>query len=143
MAEKWDLKGAIFGTCNCDWGCPCNFDARPTRGNCDGVYVWAIKEGRYGSTRLDGLHMAQIATYPGPVHEGNGTDVYVIDERADHAQRAALETLAKGDGVGMPFDVFAAVSGKRLDPIYAPFEVKLDGIRSAVNISLDLLARSS
>jgi hypothetical protein len=106
----------------------------PARGDCEGVYVWAIREGQYGSTRLNGLHMAQIARYPGPVHEGNGTDVYVIDERADEAQRAALNTLAKGDGVGPPFEIFAAVSGKRLDPIYASFEVKLDGIRSEAKI---------
>lgn len=134
MAEKWFLKGATFGGCNCDWGCPCNFDARPTHGGCDGVYVWAIRQGKYGNTTLDGLHMAWAGSSPGPIHEGNVTNVYIIDEQATSDQRVALETLAEGDGVGMPFDVFKAVSGRRLGPVYASFEVKLDGIRSEAKI---------
>ncbi len=37
MAEKWRIRGSIIGSCNCDWGCPCNFDARPSQGRCEGV----------------------------------------------------------------------------------------------------------
>ena len=43
---RWSMKGVILGECNCDWGCPCNFDVAPTYGHCDGVYVWAVEEGR-------------------------------------------------------------------------------------------------
>src|SRR5262252_6759515 len=34
MAEKtpYHLKGVLLGACNCDWGCPCNFEAPPTYG---------------------------------------------------------------------------------------------------------------
>jgi hypothetical protein len=134
MAERWSLQGAIFGPCNCDWGCPCNFDARPTRGHCQGIYVWAIREGRYGDTPLNGLSFACVVSYPGAVHEGNGTGVWLIDQRADQAQRAALEMLAGGDGVGPPFEIIASTLSRRLGLVYAPVEVKLDGIRSEVKV---------
>src|SRR5438105_3609686 len=58
MPEQWSMKGAILGECNCDWGCPCNFDVAPTYGNCDGVYVWSIDEGRYGDVDLAGARFA-------------------------------------------------------------------------------------
>ena len=41
------MNGSLIGACNCDWGCPCNFDAPPTYGHCEGMYVWAVDEGRY------------------------------------------------------------------------------------------------
>ena len=34
---KWEIKGREFGNCNCDYGCPYQFNALPTHGNC-----WAV-----------------------------------------------------------------------------------------------------
>src|SRR5215204_3138669 len=34
--ERWSLEADYFTACNCDWGCPCNFNARPTEGRCMG-----------------------------------------------------------------------------------------------------------
>ena len=28
----WELKGTVVVACNCDYGCPCNFNAPPTNG---------------------------------------------------------------------------------------------------------------
>ena len=41
MAEKtsYHLKGMLLAACNCDWGCPCNFEAPPTKGFCEGGYL--------------------------------------------------------------------------------------------------------
>ncbi len=46
MAEKWQLTGQVLVSCNCDWGCPCNFNARPTTGKCEGGWTWHIERGR-------------------------------------------------------------------------------------------------
>ena len=27
----WSIKGPEIATCNCDWGCPCQFNALPTQ----------------------------------------------------------------------------------------------------------------
>jgi hypothetical protein len=31
---KWTIKGREFVHCNCAYGCPCQFNARPTHGSC-------------------------------------------------------------------------------------------------------------
>ncbi len=134
MPAKWRLKGSILGACNCEHGCPCNFNVPPTNIGCNGVYVWAIQEGHYGTTDLSGLAMAQGGTFPEAIHKGRGEGVYIVDERAGPEQRKALELLQKGDGVGLPFDIFAKVTAKLHPTVYAPIEVHLDGIRSWVKI---------
>lgn len=130
----WRLKGAIIGACSCDWGCPCNFDAPPTNYWCQGGYTWQIAEGRFGDTVLDGLHISLYAESPGPMHEGHLTTQFIVDEKANEQQREALLTLLKG-GVGGPFAVFSSVTETLLDPIYAPYEVSIDGLNSRVKVA--------
>ena len=72
MAEKWHLAGKVLVACNCDWGCPCNFNARPTTGKCEGGWTWQVERGHYGDVRLDGLCLSVYANWPGAIHEGNG-----------------------------------------------------------------------
>ena len=55
----WEIKGREFGNCNCDYGCPCQFNALPTYGHCRGLAVFDIETGFHGSTRLDGLRAAR------------------------------------------------------------------------------------
>jgi hypothetical protein len=131
---KWHMKGSIIGACNCDWGCPCNFDAYPTKGFCDGIYTIVVREGRFGDVPLDGATFAFGGHAPGAVHEGGLTDILILDENLTADQRDAIQRLWLGGGVGMPFDVFASVTETRLDPIVAPIDVKLDGINSEVKI---------
>ncbi len=134
MAAEWRLKGSILGSCNCEYGCPCNFNVAPTNGGCEGVYVWVIREGHYGKTDLGGLTMAHGGSFPEAIHKGRGYGVYIVDERATPEQRQALEILQKGNGVGLPFDIFAKVTAQWHETVYAPMEVHLDGIRSRVKI---------
>ena len=134
MVEPWSMKGELFGPCNCDWGCPCNFDAPPTYGYCEGIYVYHVREGRYGDTSLDGLKHAQAGRTPGPVHEGNMTSVLIVDESASPKQRHALETLWRSGEAGLPFDIWNAVTSTWLDTIVAPIELELAGIDSRVRI---------
>jgi len=47
MPGTWKLKGKVLVACNCDWGCPCNFNARPTTGKCEGII---FKQGDLGAT---------------------------------------------------------------------------------------------
>jgi hypothetical protein len=134
MVKRWSMTGATYGPCNCDWGCPCNFDAPPTYGHCDGVYVWSVRTGRYGDVPLDGLHFAWAGHSPGPLHEGNVTAVVVVDDKATQEQREALEALWRSESAGLPFDVLNSVTANLLDTIYAPFEVELAGINTKAKI---------
>ena len=51
----WGLNGNVLIACNCDWGCPCNFNARPSHGHCEGGWIWVIEKGHVDDVRLDGL----------------------------------------------------------------------------------------
>lgn len=134
MAERWFMTGETIGACNCDWGCPCSFDAPPTGGYCEGLDMLVVREGRYGDVDLAGVIFGSAVHFPGAVHEGNGTSLHFVDERATPAQRTALEVLFAGGGVGLPFDIFAAVTATRLPTVYAPIAVELAGIRSTVTV---------
>ena len=48
---RWHVKGTVVISCNCDYGCPCNFNARPTQGKCEGQWVWHVEEGSFGDVR--------------------------------------------------------------------------------------------
>jgi hypothetical protein len=103
--SAWHLNGNVLIACNCDWGCPCNFNARPSRGKCEGGWIWVIEKGHVGNTRLDGLGLALFADWPGAIHEGGGRAAGYVDERADEAQRTALTSVMKGD-LGGPWGLF-------------------------------------
>src|SRR2546425_8666497 len=92
MAESWHLNGKVLVACNCDWGCPCNFNARPTTGKCEGGWTWHIEEGAYGDIKLHGLSFSVYVNWPGAIHEGNGEALVLIDSRADAAQRSEEHT---------------------------------------------------
>lgn len=87
---SWTLEGTILIACNCDWGCPCNVNGRPTTGKCEGGWTWHVERGRYDDVELAGLSLAVFANWPAAIHEGGGRAVALVDERADTRQEAAL-----------------------------------------------------
>ena len=100
----WQIKGTIVLACNCDYGCPCNFNALPTQGHCEGGWSWHIEEGSYGNVRLDNLTFSILCDWPGAIHEGNGKALVLIDEHADNAQYKAISTIVSGE-VGGPWEI--------------------------------------
>jgi hypothetical protein len=48
---RWHLRGLYLDSCNCDWGCPCQFNAKPTHGNCEGLFGVHINGNIYRSGR--------------------------------------------------------------------------------------------
>jgi hypothetical protein len=134
VLERWSMRGAIYGGCSCDFGCPCNFNVPPTDGYCDGVYVFSLFEGRYGDVPLDGLHFAWGASFPGPLHEGNGKAVLIVDERATPEQRDALETLWRSGEAGEPFGILDEITSTWYPTLYTPFDVHLTGIDTRASI---------
>lgn len=122
----WRIAGEELGHCNCAWGCPCQFNALPTTGRCEAVLAWEIREGHFGSTDLSATRFARIYSWPGPIHEGNGTRQMILDESMSDEQRAALEALDRGEAGGAYFEIFAQVCPTRLDTIVAPIELSID-----------------
>lgn len=124
---KWSFEADYYQACNCDYGCPCEFEAPPTQGFCDGVGVWSIAKGRYGDIPLDGLAVAFAAHWPGPLHKGGGTACLFFDERANAKQRDALMSIVTGKAGGLPFEIIVTTLAKVLEPRYVKFEISKDG----------------
>jgi hypothetical protein len=124
----WALTGTMLVACNCDYGCPCNVNGRPTTGKCEGGWTWRIESGHYGETSLDGLALSVFADWPGAIHEGGGKAISFFDERADGAQREALVALARGDAGG-PWGVFATTYDLE-EPQPVSFDVHVEGAHS-------------
>ena len=57
---NWRIKGRGFQNCNCNYGCPCQFNALPTYGNCEAVMGYEIEQGNFGEINLDGLRIAGV-----------------------------------------------------------------------------------
>lgn len=129
MAQvDWRLQGEWLKNCNCAFGCPCDFNARPTQGECKGLLGMRITEGHFGGTRLDGLSFFVTVHFPGPLHEGNGEAQAIIDERAGPEQREALAAIMSGQhsAEGTLFHIFSLIVSKMHDPIFAPVQMQFD-----------------
>lgn len=125
----WFMQGREFNNCNCATGCPCQFNALPTHGDCRALAFVQIERGRFGDVPLDGLRWGILASWPGPIHFGDGTLMVVVEERADAAQRAAIEAVAHGretEPGSLIWQVFSTTLSKVLPTQYRPIELEID-----------------
>jgi hypothetical protein len=98
-----------------------------------------IDEGFHAGTKLDGLRMAAIMVWPGPVHEGKGQVVPIIDERGTPEQRDALLRIMGGmdtEPGATVFQVFSTTWEKVHDPVFTKidFTVDIDRRRAKLNV---------
>lgn len=132
---QWRIDADYIESCNCDFGCPCNFNGYPTGGRCEALVGYHIKSGHYGGVKLDGLDFIMAASWPRAIHEGNGTVRYYMTERATSEQRTALIEIAYGRAGGSgPFVVFAGTWRFILGPEFVPIQMNVDGKRSGFSV---------
>jgi len=131
---KWSLEADFLQACNCDYGCPCEYSAPPTRGFCEGVGAWKINQDSFGDGNLDGLAIGFAAHWPKAIHEGNGTLALFVDEKASAKQREALLTICSRQAGELPFEILATTFSKMLDPFFVTFNFKIDGRNSSVRV---------
>ncbi len=125
----WELKGQELVNCTCEYGCNCQFNALPDKGHCHAVAGIQIDEGHYGDIQLDGLRIAAIFKWPGPIHEGNGEAIAFVDEKASPEQRDALLKIMTGqdtDPLATMFAVYASTVTKMNPPVFTNIELDLD-----------------
>ena len=140
MADaKWSIKALEFSNCSCTYGCPCQFNGLPNNGYCHAVVGFQIKEGKHGDTKLDGLKVAGIFSWPGPIHLGHGEAAVIVDKRANEAQRNALLRILTGQDTepgATIFNVFASTLEKVHEPIFSEidFDIDIDRRRARINV---------
>ena len=125
----WEIKGREIVNCTCEYGCNCQFNALPDKGHCHAVAGIQIDKGHHGDTKLDGLRLAAIFKWPGPIHVGNGEGIAFVDERATAKQREALLRIMTGQDTE-PFAtmwaVYISTVTKLHDPVFTKIDLELD-----------------
>ena len=143
---EWSMQGMEFANCNCATGCPCQFNALPTYGNCRAHTFVQIERGRFGDVPLDGLRWGIMAMWPGPIHHGKGTFQAIVDERANVRQRAALEAVAHGKETEpgkLIWQVFSAMVTTLLPTLFKPIDLAIDLAQYKASLKVPGLLDSS
>ncbi len=129
MSDQWMIRSNAYGNCNCATNCGCQFNLPSTYGYCQSAFIGNIVEGHFNETPLAGLSWAGLYKWPGEIADGNGKRQIVIDERADEAQRSALETIISGEA-GEPFSnfftVFASTCSEFCETLFLPIDLEAD-----------------
>jgi len=127
---NWKFEAEYVQSCNCDYGCPCNFNALPTRGNCEALVAWRIRKGNFDGTKLDGVKFAWGVWWPRAIHMGNGTARLYVDPSATSEQRRAIEEITAGRHGGGVFEIFPKTFSKVLPTGNAAIDFHYDGYDS-------------
>ena len=117
----WWAKGLLFENCSCQLICPAHVSFKQYCENdrCTGHWSMHLAEGRYGDLALDGLNVVVVFDSPVQMYTGNWTQVFYIDERASEAQRAAAETIFRGQAGG-PWETLARFVATQIETRYVP-----------------------
>ena len=129
MTDRWEFMSHTYDNCNCSVSCGCQFNEPTTHGNCHFAYVGTIVKGHFNNTPLKGLNWALLCKFPDEIAEGNAKRQIVIDERADDAQRIALETIISGEAcepLSNHFSVFGSLCTEFFETLFLPIELELN-----------------
>jgi hypothetical protein len=136
VATDWYMEGPYIKNCNCDPGCPCDFNQYPTHGHCEGMAAMRVDKGHFGDVKLDGLAWGAIYRWPGALHEGNGEIHPIVDEQADDSQRDALLQILSGQHGGTFFQVLAFIAPNVKDPDFCPIDFECDIDKRSARVRL-------
>jgi len=129
------MEAEYIQSCNCDYGCPCNFNALPTYCSCEALVAYHIRKGHFADTVLDDVIFAWGLWWPKAIHMGDGIGKLYVDRKASPEQVKAIEEITSGRHGGGVFTIFPSTFKETLptaitditfhyDPYDASFTVK-------------------
>ncbi len=127
---QWEITTEYIQSCNCDYGCPCNFNGYPTYGNCEALVAYRITKGQFGKTSLDGISFALGAWWPKAIHEGNGIMQYFVDEKSNDEQFAAIDAITRGKHGGGVLEIFPQTASENRPLKRTKIDFHYDGYNS-------------
>ena len=132
---KWRIKADYVETCNCDYGCPCNFSGFPTGSFSRALTLYHIQSGNYGDVKVDNLDIVTAYSWPKVIHEGNGNFQLFNTEKAREDQiKAIINIFSSHAKEECPFALFAGTIKYSLDPQFVDITVNVDGKKSSFSM---------
>ena len=74
---KWSLEADYLQGCNCDYGCPCEFEAPPTEGLCEGLRLVLLETLQTFTISRSGVSEAEGGCGSGDIAISTGTKVFI------------------------------------------------------------------
>jgi len=146
MRDQWLFKSETYDNCNCAVNCGCQFHLPSTHGYCQSAFVGNVVEGHFNDTSLVGLNWAALYKWPGEIKDGGGKRQIIIEERADEAQRFALETIISGDAcepMTNHFSVFGSTCSEFCRTLFLPIELEAELELRTAKVCIPGIMRSS
>jgi hypothetical protein len=106
ISPQWFMETEYIQSCSCAYGCPCNFNALPTYGNCEALLAYHVRKGNFGDTKLDDVKFAWGLWWPKAIHMGEGIGKLYVDKKASAEQVKAIEEITSGKYGGGVFTIF-------------------------------------
>ena len=129
MNIDWHIKGKQFGNCNCNYGCPCQFNAPPTDNYCHGIGAFLIDEGFFGDTDLAGVKAVSMMKFPGPIHDGDGEMQIILDSNSTLMQQNAIQSIIYGketEPMATAFSMYVSMMTKIHHPLIKNIELDIN-----------------
>mgnify|MGYP006095526517 FL=1 len=129
MNIDWHIKGKQFGNCNCNYGCPCQFNAPPTDNYCHGIGAFLIEEGFFGDTDLAGVKAVSMMKFPGPIHDGDGEMQIILDSNSTLKQQNAIQSIIYGketEPMATAFSMYVTMMTKIHQPLTKNIELDIN-----------------
>src|SRR5947209_1645088 len=123
----WKMTGTYFKSCNCDPGCPCDFNSDPTHHKCEGILGMKVAQGNFDNVSLDGVKWGVAYHWPGPLHEGNGTVKPYFDPSTSPDQMNSLGQILTGQAGGSWFELLSSIITTVKDPGIVPIDFEISG----------------
>ena len=141
----WKIRTVKLSTCSCDYGCPCEFNAHPTRTPCQGFEASEITEGHFGDVPLKGLRFGATFRWPGPLHEGGGVAQGIIDEQANDEQREAIIKILSGEEQEPTtvFNIVGSTIDEEEDTLFLPIDMEWNWDKRTGRIDIPGVAQGS
>jgi hypothetical protein len=126
--RKWWVKGLLFENCNCQIVCPGHLSFRQlcTHERCFGHWSIHIDEGEFEGITLTDLNVVIFYDTPQQMSTGGWIETIYIDERANQAQRRAIERILMGQEGG-PWVILSRFVEKRHPTRYLPIHFEDQG----------------
>ena len=111
----WRIKGTYITNCDCRLVCPCPMNGPPTgaNGECHGVVVFRIADGRLGDLSLEGVTFGFYNVFPSALLSGKWKIQLMIDDQASTEQAEAIERIFTGQEGGFFADFVPLVGEVR------------------------------
>ena len=95
-----------------------------------------IIEGNFGDVKLNGLNWVVVYSWPGALHEGNGSVQPFIDKKAKEAQRTALLTILSGKAGDAWFEILASIVTTVHEPQFVPITWEFNKKKRTARVSI-------